>query len=690
MYDQKPTAMKKRILRLILLPLLFPFAGFSSGIGIIDGSAGIYLDVVETHTSVIVQDQIARVTSTQILKNTTGSEVAFKYAFPLKQAANPISMRWFYAGQWHYATVSTQAQDTLIPGGNEGHIDPYLKAYLGDFPFFFTPRDPVGSDSLIVLELTYVELLPYFLNEVNFFQKNDFSHLQSDVVYIQTFAFTLLSEREILRLELSDPNYLLESDGHTAILTFTRHESRPDFDYIVDYELSSEGLGLTAFSTYLPDSIYTCDENGSGYISFIVEPESNSNTEVIEKNFSLIIDRSGSMSGNKIVQARDAASFIMQNLNAGDKFNIIDFNQIVTHFSDQLIPYTPASESEALYYISKLSAGGATNISGALTEAIGQFDFLQQDKANIILFFTDGLPTAGITSTSGILEAVADQVAMDETEIFLFAIGIGEDVDKGLLTLLARQNDGLVAFVDPARLEEQLVRLFLSVNNPVLLHTTITFQPDIIKEIYPYPFPNLYKGQQLIVSGRYSDPGPVNMHLAGKAFNLPVSYDFELSLADRADENLSFLPKIWAKQKLDALSIDYYLAETEAERETIAGLIDSLSLCYGVVALDFSSFEDGGGAVAIEKVEPENESPITAFPQPCADQLTIHIHELAGWQGVALVRLYTADKQLIRQETASLNNGILQLDGLSVLAPGLYIAMITVDGKQYAIWFVVG
>ncbi len=662
---------------------------FANGIGII--SNGSYLEVLETNTRVEVKDQIAIITSTQIFQNTTGTGVNIKYGFPLNENANPISLRWKYNGEWKTAIVNSEAQDNSIPSGNgggggNGSIDQSLTDYLGELPFFFSPKDTILNDSLITIELIYVELLTYFQGEVSYFQKNDFSALQNEIVIKQYLEFTLESEKEVLNIDMIGLDFDVSVVDNKTTLIFERYEQIGNFDYPIEYELSSDALGINSLSTFLPDSTFSCDTLGSGYFTFIIEPESNVDTDVIEKNFSLIIDRSGSMSGEKIVQAKDAASYIVKNLNPGDNFNIIDFSSSVKSFAENLVEYNVENESAALAYIDNISSGGSTNISATLISAINQFSAAEQDKANIIIFCTDGEATSGETDTKKILEIVSSEIASTETEVLLFTLGIGASLDKALLTLLARENSGLVQFVDPDKLEEDLVKFFLSVNNPVLLNTTITIEPNIIKEIYPYPYPNLYKGQQLILSGRYDEIEDLNITLEGKAFNVPVSYNFQIALSDTTNNTLSFLPKIWAKQKLDVLGLDYYLTETNFEQDSISGLIDSLSNCFGVIAVEFSSFDDGSGTTEIDEViHTVVNGGVKVFPSPFMDHVTIEIAALKGVSSDASVKLFNMDAQLIKSYDVKLQNGQIFIDGLEMLDNGIYYAIIEINGSRYIV-----
>jgi len=679
--------MRKSITTLLYFILNYSIA-FCNGIGIVDGSQGIYLTVKETNTIVQVKDQIAITTTTQILQNNTGAEVNIKYGYPLNENANPIGLRWNYNNEWNEASVNSLPQDNSIPGGGSGGsnaIKQELKDYLGDNPLFFSPNDTIAIGSTIILEITYVELLPYFLGEVTYQHKNDISLLQSEIIDKQSFTLSLESEKEILSIELDDLQYTSEVLGDATIINYSQDEAIGDFDYLVRYELSADALGINTLSTSISDTLFNCDSFGNGYFSMIIEPESNVDTEIIEKNFSLIIDRSGSMSGDKIVQAKDAATYIIQNLNLGDYFNIIDFSSDVTSFSEELVEYNVQTESEALAYIDNIQAGGSTNISESLITSINQFSVVQEDKANIIIFCTDGNATAGEKSTNGILSLIESEVNLTEKEVFLFTIGIGEDLDQALLTLLARENSGLVQFIDPETLQEDLVKFFLSINNPVLLNTEITFTPNSIEEIYPFPYPNLYKGQQLILSGRYNEADIITVNLTGKSFNVPVNYEFQISLSDSTNNNLSFLPKLWVKQKLDALSLDFYLGSHSQEKDSISALIDSLSACYGVVAVEFSSFDDNSTSEVGEIHPTEVSNKIEYYPNPFDDRINVDLSALIDNPANASYKIYSQDARLLIQSKATLINGILTIDNLGPLKKGIYFLFITIDSQQYVV-----
>jgi len=59
-------------------------------------------------------------------------------------------------------------------------------------------------------------------------------------------------------------------------------------------------------------------------------------TEIVEKDFIFVLDHSGSMAGRKVEQAKEALRYCVQNLNDGDRFNLILFNEDITSLADRL------------------------------------------------------------------------------------------------------------------------------------------------------------------------------------------------------------------------------------------------------------------------------------------------------------------------------------------------------------------
>lgn len=611
--------MKKALTLLIGFLCLFHNVQ-ANGICIVDLENEIFLPLVNSDINVDINNQITTVTITQAFHNSTDEDVNIKYAFPMSETGSALSLRWFNNNQWFTADFSPSPQDTIIPGNSGGSNSGPVSQYLGDYPLYFNLNQDVMVDSTIIFELTYVDLLPYAFGVVDFFHKNNLSDIQSGALDYFNLEVNLISDRTIDWIELEGfSNTTVSNTGNEATLSFYENDFVPNQDILVKYQLSADELGLFSFSTFISDTLLSCDDSGEGFMAFIVEPDPSENTEVIEKTFTLIIDKSGSMSGSKMQQARDAASFITNNLNEGDEFNIIAFDSQITSFSDDHVPFNLTTQMDALEFITNIGASGSTNISEAFSEAIPDFQNNDPEKAKIIIFFTDGEATAGITSTPGILTHIMDLVNTYEVQdLSIFTFGIGTGANQQLLTLIALQNNGLAEFLGSEELLEAISNFYLTIQNPVLLNTEMFFDPDLVIETYPNPLPNLFKGQQLIVVGRYEAPDSVDVHFGGTAFGQEVTYEYGLPLAGIADSTLQFLPRLWAKRKMESLYIAFFSQDQgSTEAQLLEDSIVNISLCYGVIS-PFTSFEDnsGGGGGTVMEFTPETSEDIMIYPMP--------------------------------------------------------------------------
>jgi len=663
-------------MRKLLLLSLFMFissAVLANGVGVVNASTGIYLKTVATRINVSVESQISTTVTTQTFQNLTGADKTISFAFPLPEGASATGLRWKVNGTWYQAPIAPRPQDTTLPGGT---MNVNLKAYLGNTPMFFGIPQQVKRDSSLLVELTYVQLLKYDFGSVYYDYPNDYHLIQTAAMESQELNFNITSPRTIdsIRLVSTNPLTQLTNNGNNAVVISNQYSAAAAVSYRIKYSLNLNQLGLYSYSTLIPQA--QLPDSLGGFFMFIAEPNPGSTANVIKKVFTLIVDRSGSMSGTKMTQAINASKFIVNNLNPGDKFNIVDFETSVYSFRSGHVLYTPQSRDSALAYINNIVAGGSTNISGAFSTAVPQFSAASDSTANIIIFFTDGQPTVGITETTALLNHVHSLITSTETKIFLYSFGIGTDVNQQLLTLMSSQNNGYSEFLLDGELESRITNFYLRIKNPVLLSPTVSFNAGGITNVYPDPLPNLYIGQQMIVAGRYTNSGPVTVTLSGKAFNQPVSYQYTFNRVDTTATRYQFLTKIWAKQKIDNLLVQYYsLTPGTPQALAIKQQIINISIGYGVIS-PFTSFGNP------THVNNENENINIAgsykllgnYPNPFNPTTTIKFIVNKNVTGVYFVKIYNQIGQLVDIIKFSINGkGIYEAKWDAVkFASGIY------------------
>ena len=582
----------------ISLLFIFTITSFGQGVAIVDANQGTYFQLLESHVQVDVNNQIAVTKTTHVFKNTSGIATKITYGFPLSESASTTNIRWFFNGYWTNATMIAAPQDTSLPGSSgSSSIDPNLETFLGATPLNFKLNETIDINEIITVELTYVELLPYSNNVVSYSHPNDYTLIQSTTLDSNTFDIQVNSARDILSLDLlSHVGSTVNNQTTQAFLAWNNINNLPNTDFDLEYSLDPDQLGLISFSTYLPDSLNPCDSTYDGYFAMIVEPDGNDTVQVIDKVFTLIVDVSGSMSGNKMQQAKDAATYIVNHLNFGDKFNIIQFSSTASGWQSQHQDYTAANQTSALNFIGSMGANGGTNFTNAFNLAIPQFSF-DTTVANIIIFLTDGLANE---SDNTVLTNIATQITANNLSgnIAIHTFGIGDNVNESLLSLISTQYDGIASFAGSNDLFSSISSFYSTIRNPVLLNVQASFSPsNIIHEMYPLPLPNLYKGEQMLIVGRYSTPDSIQATFNGQAFGNPTSFQYDFVLADTIIPEHQFLTKIWAKMKIENLMTQYYNAGNDTSlTDPIDELVTELSLCYGITSplTSFIGFQSSG------------------------------------------------------------------------------------------------
>ena len=641
--------MKKIYLTIIFSTIFLSL--FANGVAVIDANDGIFLELKTCKINTTITNQVA-VTKTELgFQNNSNNNEEIVFSFPMQEQASATNLRWLIDDVWFEAIIAPGEQDSL-PSNPGEEMYPYLEAHLGKTPLNFAIPNEVESGESIVVELTYVQLLDYQFGDVTYFYPSNYELIQD--VEIDTFLLNIeiFSDRTIEEINIENfSSAVVENFGDfaTILIEICAETILEDIDIL--YSLDAETAGISIMSSLL-DNEDVPDDYGDGFFLTLLEPDPGENDTVINKVFTLILDRSGSMEGTKITQAKNAASFIVENMNEGDSFNIVDFSTSVRALSISHLDYNPENEAIALNYINHIFAEGATNISGAFQLAIPQFSTASDSTANIVIFLTDGEATTGITDTNELIEFTNDLVDETETMINLFTFGIGSTVNAQLLTLLASNNGGYAEFLGSGELESILTDFYLKIRNPVLLSPTIVFDSDDVIEIFPDPLPNLYLGQQLLIAGRYQQTTDVVTNLDGTAFGQPVNYQYELAFVDTTNFQNQFLTKIWATLKIENLMVEYYsLDPNSVAAISLKEEIIAISIAYGVIC-DFTSFSDDEVDIDEDIMEEISPIPFTLlgnFPNPFNPTTTIKFEVLKDLEQTVFVDIYNIRGQLVKR-----------------------------------------
>ncbi len=275
----------------------------------------------------------------------------------------------------------------------------------------------------------------------------------------------------------------------------------------------------------------------------------------LRREVTVVLDRSGSMAGEKMDQATAAALQVIEGLSNGESFNIIDYSTRVETFASRPVVKDREAVLAARRYLAALRPGGGTNLHDALLEAVRQPP--TPGALPIVLFLTDGLPTVGRTSEVEIRDMLA-QANVARRRVFTF--GVGADVNVPLLDRISDTTRATSTYVLPGEdVEVKVAAVFRRTYGPVLADLRLeTLDEDghpttrAVRDLYPEVPPDLFEGDRLVVLGRYLEQRPLRFRLSGNLAGETRTFQFVFSLEQASTRN-AFVPRLWASRKIQYL-----------------------------------------------------------------------------------------------------------------------------------------
>lgn len=542
-----------------------------------DGCPGIIpvaqLAIKYHHVDVKIENQIAVTHVDQVFYNPNDWQVEGTYIFPLPLDAVVTQFTLWVdgkpvQGEVLDATQARQKYEDIV----RTLRDPALLEYVGRgaVQASIYPIPPRGERRI---ELEYSQALTVDNGLVRYIYPLNTEKFSVQPLESVRVSVSIQSDQPIRTLY--SPSHKVEvnrAGDYAATATYEASNLTPDADFALYYSLG-ESEAFHLFTYRDPGDAVEKD----GFFMLLLAPPPGMKAETVAKDLLLVLDRSGSMEGEKFTQAQTALRYILKNLNPEDRFYLSSFSSTIQEYANGLRSADEANE--ALKWVDGLSALGSTDINRALLEAAA---VAQNYRPTYLIFLTDGLPTEGEVDRQKILD---NFIAAAPENLRLFTFGVGYDVDTLLLDSLAQEHQGKTTYVQPGEaLDEALSGFYESISSPVLTNLALDYGEQSVYDIYPQTLPDLFAGGQVVVVGRYRAGGKFDLTLRGMVNGEAQTFHFtdqEFAADNHTDSGpLSNLPRLWATRKIGALLTQIRLKGPD--QESIDQIV-RLSIRYGIV-----------------------------------------------------------------------------------------------------------
>jgi len=547
------------------------------------------LSVKYHRVTVDIVDQVARTSVDQVFVNHFGRDIEGTYIFPVPEGASVSGFAMFVGNE--------RVEGEILDGREARRVyenivrrlrDPGILEYVGR-NLFRARVYPIPANGEKRVQISYTEVLRADRGLVKYLYPLNTERFSRDP--LEDVSVSVRIESQVPILNVYSPSHRVsvrkEGPGRASVGYEDKHV-RPDKDLLLYYSLSKDDVGLTFLSG---------EGDDGGYFMLLASPRfAAAGERVVGKDVVLVLDSSGSMSGAKIRQAKEAARFVLNHLGRSDRFTLIDFDDAVTAFSEGLVPATAGHVERALKFVDGIEDAGSTNINDALVAALSRMR--AGERPGYVLFLTDGLPTAGTTETAAILKNVGEANAA-RSRVFVF--GVGNDVNTLLLDRISSDHRGTSVYVGETEdLEAALSGFYEKIASPVLSELAVTFKGIETSRVYPRVLPDLFKGSQLVLVGRCAGKGPVSVVLTGKSGREEKRFVLEGRRLG-GDGGYPFLPRLWATRRIGYLLEEIRLHGSDKE---LVDEIRRLGLKHGIVTPYTSYLVTEREALALDAAAP--------------------------------------------------------------------------------------
>ena len=537
-----------------------------------------WLTLTSHSVAVQINDQVATTRIDQVFRNDTGRDLEGTYVFPLPDDATVSSFSMFVDGQQITGEVLGRDEARrLYESIVRANRDPALLEFVGRGAFQANVF-PVPAGGQRTLRLEYSQVLTKDSGLIRYVYPTAAERFSARPSQETSFSISITSTQPLRSIYSPTHDVIVTRTGENAATATWSSKNdktaqpslRRSFELV--YGVSADPVGLSLTSTK--------PANEDGYFLLLAAPSLQlATTAALPKDVTLVFDTSGSMAGVKIDQAKAALRYVLNRLNPSDRFSLVAFSSTVNPFAGGM---QPASERDrALTFVDGLVATGGTNIDEALTTSLkAAASSVSATRPHIVVFVTDGLPTVGPQQPEQII-ANAKKAAAEGSKSRVFTFGVGYDVNTTLLDKLASDFGGTSAYVRPdENLEEAVSSFYAKVSSPVLTDLALDFGDAGVYDVFPTRLPDLYAGTQLVVTGRYRKPGPIDVTLRGTAAGQPQSFTLRgATLAATPIKTQEALPRLWAGRKIGFLLNEIRLRG--AARELIDEVV-ALATRFGI------------------------------------------------------------------------------------------------------------
>ncbi len=515
----------------------------AAGLLVADGGLGGVLEIEQHNVEVTINNGIAVTSVTQVFRNTEDRQLEALYTFPVPKGASVSEFSMWIGGKEMVGeVVEKQRARQIYDSYKRRNIDPGLLEQV-DHKTFEMRIFPVLPRAEQRVRIVYYQELDVDADWATYVYP-----LATNVgVGVDTRTRGALSLNLTARSEV--PIAKMESPSHGDEFVIARqgeHQVQASLevtggdlnrDFVVAFRLDRPQTGI--------DIVASKERGEDGYFLLTLTAGDELEKREDGADYVFVLDISGSMANDgKLGVSRGSIDAFVRALDEKDRFDVMTFNVAATPLFRELRPAADANKNEAESFLLGQRARGGTSLEPAIRAA---YAYKDPDRPLNVVILSDGM-----TEQAG-RAALMDLIRQKPSSSRVFAIGVGNDVDRPLLQQVAEDAGGLAAFLSRGDDFERKAAAFRrKLTRAAITNVEIVVAGGELFDVEPRRLPNLYHGMPIRMYGRYGKAGKVALTIRGDLDGEPFEKVVEVTLPGD-DATQPEIERMWACHRVRRL-----------------------------------------------------------------------------------------------------------------------------------------
>jgi Ca-activated chloride channel family protein len=529
------------------------------------------LESRSTQVETKIHCRTATTTIKQVFYNNSNRQLEGYFLFPVPKDVVISKFSMDINGVKHQAELlDAQKAKKIYEEIVRRSKDPALLEYYGN-GMFRVRIFPILPQKEQKIELTYTETLEKDNNTLAYtFPMNTKKHAAKAMNQV-SFKIDITCQDKLKTIYC--PTHTVEvirKGANEATVGFEAEKVEQDRDFQLYIGLDNANLGLSVLN-------YKDQKDANGYFFMNLSPGFDAKQKVVSKDIVFVMDKSGSMAGEKLDQAKKALRFCIENLNEGDRFEIVPFSTEASALFGKVSPYNKENKAKAVAFIEDIDPIGGTNIGEALDLALAA-QHEESKRPFLVVFMTDGKPTIGDTNEEELLKQVNTS---NQNNVRIFTFGIGTNLNTHLLDKITAATKAYRTYVLPDEdIEVKVSDFYTKVSSPILTDIKVTFDKGVrVSEVYDKQIPDLFKGGSISLLGRYKGEGESKVTVSGLVNGEKRTFEYNINWK-KQETKLDFIPSLWASRAVGYLLDQIRL---QGENEELVKEVTRLAKKHGII-----------------------------------------------------------------------------------------------------------